>query len=66
MMMKNNDGSVHIDLTGEEILDSMAHVKAMRDFCKELPEGGAAETVKALQTAFEVMMAYYGQNYGEE
>lgn len=65
MMTKEKDG-YHFDFTSDEIIDSMAQVKALRDFCKTLPEDGAKETVKALQIAFEVMMVYWAINYGEE
>lgn len=66
MVTKKNDKTLSFNFSDDEVIDSLKQVKALRDFCKSLPDGGAEETAKALQTAIEAMMLVYAKLFSDE
>ena len=62
-LKKRNDGYV-VELTLQELLDSMKLIKNLRDYTAKEEDG--EEVTKALQTALEVLICYISTNFGNE
>ena len=65
-MIYENDDNVNIEIDEEELLESIALLENMRDFCKKQTEEGVSETVFALQIAIEAMKAFWIEHFQQD
>jgi hypothetical protein len=65
-MIKITENGVLFDFTEEEIIDSMKAMKRALSILKNEPAQENDAVTKAIQTAFEVMTAYWCMNFGED
>ena len=57
------NGRIKIDIDEEELVQSVALLMDMRDFCKEQTEDGVSDTVAALDCAIETMLAFASEHF---
>ena len=65
-MVTMREEKVEFDIDSEEVIRSIALLSEMRDFCLKQNEEmeGRSETAGALQTAVEVMQAFWCEKFG--
>ena len=65
-MITMSGEKVEFDFDSEEIIQSIAMLSDMRDFCLKQNEEmeGRSETAGALQIAIEVMQAFWCEKFG--
>ena len=67
-MITIEDEKVDISIGNQELIESMALLKDLQDFClkQTLQDDGKQETAKALKVAIEAMTAFYCEHFSED
>lgn len=65
MLIQDGD-TVRFEIAEEDILQSIALLKDLREYCLTVDGDGKDDTIKALLTATETMSAFWCEKFGEE
>lgn len=61
--LNETEDMIKININEEELVQSIALLMDMRDYCKEQTEDGVSDTVAALDCAIETMLAFASEHF---